>query len=50
MSAAAANQNPSLTMWNSDIVILFTPFGGTAASNSLEYFLGTPDIETDVCL
>ena len=50
MTTAAANQNPSLTMWNSDTVIPFTPFGSTAASNSLEYFLGTPEIETDVGL
>ena len=31
-----------------DIPQLFTPYGGAGATNSLEYFLGTPDIKTKV--
>ena len=31
-----------------DIPQLFNPYGGAGATNPLEYFLGTPDIETKV--
>ena len=44
-------RSPTLMMWNSEISTAFAPFGGTTADNVLEYFLGTPEIETNVsCL
>ena len=44
----AATHNPSLTMWNTGVVVPFTPFGGASSGNPLQYFLGTPEIENNV--
>lgn len=45
----ADNRSLVLTMWNSEVMAAFSPFGGTTADNILEYFLGTPEIATNVC-
>lgn len=41
--------SPLLRLWvNEEAEYVFTPFGGTTAGNILDYFLGTPDIVTNV--
>lgn len=46
---AANLTSPSLRFWvHEDVDIPWARFGGTTTGNILQYFLGTPDVTTNV--